>query len=187
MKAFTMKLYKRSILALAICALTACGGSGSSATNTPPGTPPVVASPTPTTLYGPLITAEIALIGKDDNGNGIRDDVESWITTNFKDAPTQNAAKTRAQWLTWVMLRGSRNLPVTESDANAVAAASACWYETAYLTLGPAMPSANEWEALLFNTHARAVAYLTWDANSDGIVRKIGVTPCKDVIAVSPL
>jgi hypothetical protein len=184
-----MQTIKRSALALTLCAITACGGSNSATVNLPSGTPATTTtsgSPT-TTLYGPLSSPELTLIGVDKDGNGVRDDVDSWIKTTFKDTPTQKAAITRAQWLTWAMLKGSRKTVTTEKENNSLAAASTCWYETAFPTLGPAMPSANQWEALLFNSYARAAAYLKWDATSSGIVREISAEPCADVLPVPVL
>lgn len=181
-----MSLIKRSLLIMALCGLSACGG-GDTSTTSPPGNTTVEPPIKTTVIYGALSSAEIALIGKDADTNGIRDDVDAWILATFKDSATQTIAKTRAQWLTWAMLRGARNVPVTTSETNKIAAANACWIEKAYSTMGDGLPGANDWEALLFNTHLRAVAYLTWDANSDGIVREIHANPCNDVIGVPTL
>lgn len=172
-----------AILTFALLLAACSGGAGNSpsSASTTPTTPSAPSPPAPAkgSPYGQLSSTETALVGTDTDGNGVRDDVDSWVQTTYSDASTRAAASTYVHWLTWTMVRSARAHVTTSEELDAMSESSACWAEKAQATLGDKAPKVAEVEALVFNTYARTKAYLAWDASLNGTPSSFSAAPCE--------
>lgn len=136
--------------------------------------------PTPA-WFEELTPSEQALMGRDLNINGVRDDVDAWVKNTYSDDLSQQAATLHIRWLTWAMIRGERRHPTTSDELDRMFAVSSCANEKIPTGLGVRPLRVAQLEALVFNNHARMKAYLTWDASTNGISGSVGMKPCEEM------
>jgi hypothetical protein len=153
--------------------LVACGGAGGSAGIDQP------TQPTPGTvgwtgqsahpIYGALSANEIGLLGPDLDGNGIRDDVDLYISKNFSGgALIHKAVSTYAFNATLALIRPKYIMSANEASKNlAVYFCASSQIEKINL------PDADNWNnqiiATTLNTPERMRAWTQWDALQESV------------------
>ena len=183
---------KRLILISVAAVLTACGGGrgqpmkGEASLLTNPAAPPAsVAStpssvdPSPAVLPDPLDRSR-SLGGADRDNNGVRDDVDAWITAQGLTAPQKMAVVRMAQTMQQTMTLDTHDKDAARALANQDFAAIDCVRST----FEPGSPKPNQLvaqvEALAANTRERAQQYIKYNGALNGMAFEMPATPtCK--------
>lgn len=146
------------------------------------GAQPVPPHAESSSVFGQLTVDELALLGEDTNGNGVRDDVDAWITRTYPTTVSREAITRQVRWMTWAMIRGKRRTTLTTStELDALAEVSACAHDLAKVAMGDLRPEVEELEAKIFNNTARTEAYLRWNASVSGMPTESSAAPCGHV------
>ena len=180
------------VLASAALALTACGGGTSSPdsagpapsapstpTNTPTSTPPAAGSETPAQIMAavaaleangtlPILDVSDSLGGTDANNNGVRDDVEAYISAQPDSTPQRAALQQIAKALQSILLLDTSKAPDVAAAATAMRRGVACVW-SAY-DPSNAHDRNMRMQQLTVNTMARLVAYEKFNSAMDGTV-----------------
>lgn len=131
-----------------------------------------------TQIYGPLSAQEKELLGPDQDGNGVRDDVDAWIAHKFPDATHRTQLTNSAQWMTWTILRGYRGNKTNKEELFNWTASINCRIEISIEKFGLESARSSDWKALLFNTRDRTFHYLKWDSSTSGMPTGIMNNSC---------
>jgi len=146
---------------------------------------PEVITTQETQIYGALSAEEKELLGPDQDGNGVRDDVDEWIAKKFPDATHRTQLTNSAQWMTWSMLRGYRGGKTSRDELNAWTRSAHCRFLIGYEIYGESKVTAADWRALIYNSKSRTLGFLKWDSTLSGTVSTSGVEPCRNLSPVS--
>jgi hypothetical protein len=168
-------LMKFAVIAF-LASLSACGGGAGTLAGQ---------ANKETQIYGPLSAEEKELLGPDQDGNGVRDDVDAWIARKFPDATHRTQLTNSAQWMTWSMLRGYRGGKTSRDELNAWTRSAHCRFLISYEIYGESKVTAADWRALIYNSKSRTLGFLKWDATLSGTVSTSGIDPCRNISPVS--
>jgi hypothetical protein len=137
-----------------------------------------------TQIYGPLSADEKELLGPDQDGNGVRDDVDAWIARKFPDATHRTQLTNSAQWMTWSILRGARGNPTSRQELNDWSSAISCLNINAFKQPPGVTPSMVDLKNVILNSYIRTKNYLKWDASTSGMPSRTSAKPCLSVVKV---
>ena len=168
--------FKIVLCLVLVAALAACGGGAGTLAGQ---------ANKETQIYGPLSAQEKELLGPDQDGNGVRDDVDAWIARKFPDATHRTQLTNSAQWMTWSMLRGYRGEKTNRDELNAWSRAVRCRFLISDEVYGDSAPKVGDWSALIYNSKSRTLAFLKWDSTLSGTVSTSGIDPCRNLSPVS--
>lgn len=111
-----------------------------------------------------------ALGGIDTNGDGVRDDVEAYITANYPDVPQRAAARQAARALQAALFVNAQDVAAAKDVSRRVTSAARCIFNRF-----PGPPNSQhparvmkELEGVTTNTKARLLAYLAYNKLLDG-------------------
>lgn len=111
-----------------------------------------------------------SLAGIDTNGNGVRDDVEAYITAKYPDAPQRAAAMQAASALQAALFVNVQDVAAAKDVSRRVTSAARCIFSRF-----PGPPTSQyparvmkELEGVTTNTKARLLAYLAYNKALDG-------------------
>lgn len=150
------------VLALA-CMLTACGGGGNSA-STPQGAIEQLES----TGELPKLEREPSLAGIDVNGDGVRDDIEQYISRTYSEPAQRKAAMQMARVYQRMLSADTNAATAVESVVVASARAVDCVFDVFPGAQGSGV--VRTLEALSTNTKTRLKAYLAFNMAASGSV-----------------
>ncbi|QBP14399.1 hypothetical protein [Cupriavidus metallidurans] len=158
-----------AIIASAIV-LSACGGGSDSQAQTPPTeTPAQAVQRLEQTGQLPILDRSPDVKGPDANGNGIRDDIETYISKQPYDAGQRAAVEQLAKSLQATLLVDvSNNEALRAVDQQANRAIHCIW--SRFTTTAAASGAVTMYEKLTANTEFRARAYLAYSKALDGTV-----------------
>jgi hypothetical protein len=167
-------LMKFAVIAF-LASLSACGGGAGTLAGQ---------ANKETQIYGPLSAEEKELLGPDQDGNGVRDDVDEWINKSYVDVAFRNNAVTSAQWMTWSILRGARGNPTSRQELNDWSSAISCININAFSQPAGVTPSMVDLKNVILNSFIRTKNYLKWDASTSGMPSRTSAKPCLTVVKV---
>lgn len=146
----------------ASCLLTACGGED------PP--PPRARSIDDLERMGelPLLDRSDDLGGPDDDGNGVRDDIDAWIARHEEDAARQSALRQLARSFRAAILAGGDPAAAQDAVRGNTRAVACIMARSRSDTEGARAVS--DMRKMSANTKARVQAYLAYAAALDGAV-----------------
>jgi hypothetical protein len=175
MKSSVQRRRKAALCCLLFAILTGCGGGSGGVT-----TESSSASPTTneqlvrnleTTGVIPNLERSTTLTGTDANSNGIRDDVETFITNSYSGVSQQAAARQFASAMQLALLVDKSDLTAVKSVAAKSARSINCLY-TKFdgISSGGKSPAqvVQELRGITTNTKARLLAYLAYTKALDG-------------------
>lgn len=180
--------YPKLLCIIALMGLTACSGGGNAASSSPgtPGGPPPAQGPgdisgTSAThpVYGTLTPAQVELLGADNDGNGVRDDVDQFIAQKFSVTPLARKAVTAyAKEVTVSMLYADKLISRGESSRRL-----AVFYCAANEIERAGVANAENWNSIIVaratDTEERLRAYDKWDrAQNVSTSINLEVNPC---------
>jgi len=178
-----MKAIASIALLVTSVSLTACGGNSNAQTTQSPSGPEISAGSQVRALEAagrlPTLDRSDSLAGPDVNGNGVRDDIDQWISQQDGTAPQKQAMTQSAQALQHMLLVDLRDDAALQAAAEASADAVACMYDQ---FPDPQTPSiiGNRIEAFTANTEQRARRYMAYNARRGGTTtRMLNTNTCK--------
>lgn len=113
--------------------------------------------------------------GPDINNNGIRDDIETYIATNYTSTTQRTAAEQFARVMQAAMLVDKADIAAAKAIALQGSKAVNCIYSRFDGNAGSKQPSAvvEELKSVSTNTKARLLAYLAYSKALDGTAGSI--------------
>ncbi|HEY4211168.1 MAG TPA: hypothetical protein VGM84_06790 [Steroidobacteraceae bacterium] len=155
------------------------GSSGGGSSTAPPSTPPAGGAETPAQIVAavaaleangtlPILDVSDSLGGTDANNNGIRDDIEAYISKQSDSTPQRAALQQVAKALQSTLLLDTSNAPALAAAATAVRRGVACVWSTYDPT--NAHDRNVRMQQLTVNTMPRLVAYEKFNTAMDGTV-----------------
>ena len=169
-----MKKWKSGLICLGcILVLTACGGGDSS--GSPAASSPAASSPAQRIaaleVSGsiPRLDRTNSIAGPDADNNGVRDDVDAYISTRYLAAPQKAAALQVARTIQKELLVSKTDKPAIKLLTLAEDRAVNCVYSN-FDRNGPIKPAAvvQDIESVTTNTQERLLAYLAFSKAADG-------------------
>lgn len=156
--------------------LSACGGGSSSPTPAPApeddspqtGSSEILALQNSGAI--PTLDRTASLSGSDQNSNGIRDDIDQYISSNFVGVLQQSAANQSAIALQRALLVDTTDSIEVKTVATDIASADNCLYTVFDTEQGTKSPSqvSREMESITTNTKPRLLKYLEFSKALDG-------------------
>jgi hypothetical protein len=118
----------------------------------------------------PTLDRSPSVAGPDANGNGVRDDIDTYIQQRFADPAQRAAAVQIAKAMQGALLADITNAEASATASRHISNAVHCLYSRFPDTEGANAPAAvgNEIEAITANTKPRLLAYLAFNKALDG-------------------
>ncbi len=162
-----MRLKTLLAVAAAIVALSACGGGSSSVS--PDATPKTRIQGLEESGAIPKLDRTDTVAGIDANANGIRDDVEAYVSAQYRTTEQKSAANQFASVMQAAMLVNKDDLPAVKAVSVRGARAVNCIYSH-FNVDGDKMAAAvvEEIRSISTNTKPRLLAYLAYSKALDG-------------------
>lgn len=174
--------FSSALLTCVLCLLLTSCGDDDKKTGVPPTMPPTAADKTLDEKIAdlersgvlPVLDRSSSVAGADANANGIRDDVEAYISARPYSAPQKQAAMQTAKSLQAMMLVNASDKAATDAVSVASGRAIHC-----LVTRFPEASGLNaervveDLEKVTANTEARIKAYLEYSAARDGTVSTV--------------
>ena len=181
---FVMKIPKQItnliITMLYLFALSACGG-GDSTSGTPAETPTQVIARLRASGILPTLDRSTSLAGPDLNNNGIRDDVDTWITNKNLALDITAAIKIDAAALQSALSVDTSNQQALVAVNNRMMAGITCTMSK-FTSLVESDRILRDLESITVNTRERSAAYMAYNEALNGWVTKVpSVTEACDV------
>ena len=167
MKKQTMPTIASAIVALAT--LSACGGGSSSAPEAEPASPKARIAALEASGALPKLERTDTVDGLDTNADGIRDDVEAFISTHYSTPEQQAASRQFASVMQAAMLVDKEDIAAVKAISLRSSRAVNCIY-TRFDPDGDIKPAAvvQELRSISTNTKQRLLAYLAYAKALDG-------------------
>jgi len=151
--------------------LAGCGGGGSSGTAADTSKTPkeqVMALETSGAI--PKLDRGNTLVGTDANANGVRDDVEAFVTSNYTTSIQRTAAMQTAKAMQQALNVDKADILAVKVVAREISRGINCIYTKFDGANGAKQPAqvAQELEAITANTKQRLLAYLQFNKALDG-------------------
>lgn len=153
---------------LLMLSLAGCGGGGGGGNSSLTPTQQIAALEVSGAI--PNLERSASMAGTDTNTNGIRDDVEAFITANYPTDPQKNAAKQLASTFQAALLVDKSDLAAVKDVSAREARAIHCIYTKFDGANGAKQPAAvvQELESVTTNTKTRLLEYLVYAKALDG-------------------
>lgn len=164
-------MFKTLLIAFIILALFGCGGSGGAEISTdPPVTPKERIMSLETSGVIPNLERENTIAGTDVNSNGIRDDIDTFITSNYTIEEQRAAAMQYAKAMQNSLLVDTSNMTAVKEVNRQGSRANHCLYSKFDGSAGTKQPAqvGAELESITTNTKQRLLAYLAFNKALDG-------------------
>ena len=165
-------MIRKILIASLVATLTGCGG-GSGGSETPPDvqkTPKEQIAALETSGSIPILERGITIAGTDANADGIRDDINDYIDSNYSATPRRAAAMQSAKALQKALLVDTTDIIVVKEINREIAQADNCIYTQFDGNNNSKQPAqvSQEIEAITTNTKERLLAYLAFSKSLDG-------------------
>lgn len=172
---------KKLVSLILVAALQACGGGGSSSAATEEESnndKPTILTPAQKVAQMedsgelPKLERGESLQGIDANDNGVRDDIEAYLSKKYPQPELKAPALNLAKAIQSSLAADLENKDAVRGINNVMTLANSCIYETVRNNKTDIRPSqlTKEIESITTNTKSRLLAYLDFSTASSGMV-----------------
>lgn len=162
---------KKGLLYLSlVLALTACSSEDSGNSDTPTDDTPTTVQELENSGAIPKLARSADLEGTDADNNGIRDDVDDYISNQFSDSSQISAANQAARANQAVLGTDLLTPTAVRQTSQRISRATACVYEVFESSASGTEPAevSRDLEAITFNTASRLEKYMEFNKALDG-------------------
>lgn len=162
-------MIKITFIAFLVSVLSGCGGGSSNGTDTAK-TPKEQVAALESSGAIPHLERGIELTGMDTNANGIRDDIDSIITSKYTLSTQRDAAMQTAKAMQNALTVDKTDIAAVKVIDREISKAINCIYSTFDGEVGLNQPArvVQELESITANTKQRLLAYLQFNKALDG-------------------